>query len=263
MYKHIGTYTRFYAGKRSAVFTILLAVAGFSTTHTSAQTLPQSAFSQVKGVVLDSASGQPVPLASLNLVNKKNTLLVRATGSESGYFMFGQVPSDTYSLTISGAGYQARTINRILVKTAGLDIRLDTIRLQSTRLATTQPQFVSSRVKGVVVDSASGRPLPLMSMSLVNKRRTTVRRESGSDQGFFLFDQVAPDTYTLIITGLGYETKIIQGVQVNATDRAVQFEAIRLRPTGQLVKQPAISARPVRYAKPMRASAQPLVSRQL
>ncbi len=242
---------------------MLLTATGLGTTRTSAQTLPQTAFSQVQGIILDSASSQPVPLVSMSLLNKKKTVLVRGTGNEAGVVALGQVPPDTYIVTVAGAGYQAQTVGPIRVKSAGLSIQLDTIRLRSSHVAQARPQAVLGRVKGTVIDSASGRPLPLMSMSLVNKRRTAVRRESGSDQGFFLFDQVPADTYTLTITGLGYETKVIQGVQVSATDRSIQLDAIRLRSTGQSLKQPqAISSRPVRYARPMRTSAQTLVSKQ-
>ena len=242
---------------------VILAVVGFCGTHTIAQTLPQAAFSQVTGVVVDSASGQPIPLASLSLLNKKNTLLVRGTGSESGSFVFSQVPPDTYSLTIAGAGYQSRTLSKVTVQTVGLSIPLDTIRIRPTHLGTNQSQVAFRRVKGVVIDSASGRPLPLMAMTLINKRRTSIMRESGSDAGFFLFAQVPPDTYTLTITGLGYQTRIIPGIRVNATDRTVQLDSIRLKSTALPARQPlSLSPKPTRYPKLIPASTQTLVSKQ-
>jgi hypothetical protein len=255
--------SQMYAGKGVRVCAMILVAAGIMTTPACAQTLPQTAFSQVQGVILDSVSSQPVPLVSMSLLNKKKTLLVRGTGNQSGVVALGQVPPDTYTLTISGNGYRAQTIGPIRVKTAGLSIQLDTIRLQSSHTVPARTHYAPGRIKGVVVDSATGRPLPLMSMNLVNKRRTSIRRESGSDQGFFLFDQVPPDTYTLIISGLGYETKIIRGVQVNATDRIIQFDAIRLKELTSPAKQPvSIPSRPVQYAKPRPASVQRLISRQ-
>ena len=70
----------------------------------------------------------------------------------------------------------------------------------------------AGKVTGVVADSSSGEPLPGVNVVVVEEQVGA----STNQQGQFTILNVQPGTYTVRLSFVGYQTKIIQGVEVNA-----------------------------------------------
>lgn len=104
----------------SVIFTFLI------LQSTCAQSLTQT----IRGQVVDAATQQPLPGASVSLLN---TDPVRGTNTDAdGEFLLEEVPVGRYVLRVSFVGYQSFTISDLLVK-AGKEVVLDIELEESAR----------------------------------------------------------------------------------------------------------------------------------
>ena len=103
---------------------------------------------QVAGVVADSASGQPLSGAQVNVVG---TTLGAQTNAE-GRYTIPRVPAGTYTLQVRRLGFQPREIPRVVVA-AGATVTVD-VRMR------TSPLQLEAVVSTGVVDPTAGTRVP-------------------------------------------------------------------------------------------------------
>jgi len=155
---------------------------------------------QLAGVVLDEATGQPVPGARVIALHGDTTLLGEAR--EDGTFRIGPLPALDVIAGAWAPGYDARLVGNLAPEAGSVTLELPPGRLLAGRLIdrVTEKPLAGGEVKLVVdvaATRAGGDPLPLT--LLVQERSATV----GAD-GRFEFEGAPSIGFTLLCTSPGY-----------------------------------------------------------
>lgn len=97
------------------------------------QQLPisQTSPGQITGILVDSATRQPLPFATVALLSETGTILTGQTTTESGLFTFTKLSLGTYGLQISYVGYLPRTLSSLTLTASQPIQNLGTIPLCS------------------------------------------------------------------------------------------------------------------------------------
>ena len=95
-----------------------------------AQQLPAANVGQVAGTLTDATTSQPVPYASVLVLNAADKPVVSGVGGSDGRFALAGVPAGSYTLKISCLGYQELLRPGVLVP-AGAGLNLGALALQS------------------------------------------------------------------------------------------------------------------------------------
>ena len=85
-------------------------------------------------------------------------------------------------------------------------------------------------VSGTVVDSASKKPLDLITVQLMKDSVTLVKVGYTAANGSFALTEFEAGNYTLVMSGVGYKTRKVPIDATETTQRTVQLETILLRP---------------------------------
>ena len=127
--------------------------------------LAQTATGQVNGTVTDS-SRAAVPGATVKLANQGTGIVSQAQTNQSGYYLFINVPTGTYALSVELKGFKAAhvpafeiAVNQTLTQNVALDIGLLTEYVTVTAEAPLLQQ--SSTELGSVIAEQSVKELPL------------------------------------------------------------------------------------------------------
>ncbi|MGA2327883.1 MAG: TonB-dependent receptor [Bryobacteraceae bacterium] len=127
--------------------------------------LAQTATGQVNGTVTDS-SRAAVPGATVKLANQGTGIVSQAQTNQSGYYLFINVPTGTYVLSVELKGFKAAhvpafeiAVNQTLTQNVALDIGLLTEYVTVTAEAPLLQQ--SSTELGSVIAEQSVKELPL------------------------------------------------------------------------------------------------------
>src|SRR5215467_3521011 len=75
----------------------------------------QSIFADLSGTVTDS-SGAVVPGAKVSVQNASTGVSRQTTASSTGYFVFTQLPTGTYTMTAEAAGFHKWTATGIVLQ---------------------------------------------------------------------------------------------------------------------------------------------------
>jgi outer membrane receptor protein involved in Fe transport len=113
----------------------------------------------VNGVVIDSATHQPIAFATVALLAASGEIVVGQTTSESGSFAFLNIPYGVYNLRVSFLGYQTRTLSGLSITNQdALSLGLLTIVRQSQQLGevviTGQKSIVEEKADRLVYNAA-------------------------------------------------------------------------------------------------------------
>ena len=146
-----------------AVFLILL--------H-AAPTAAQTTLGRIAGTVLDS-SGAVLPGATITLTSEQTNQVQTAVSSETGAFLFPQVPVGTYKIDIELQGFKTATFTKVTVAVAqehSLTARLElgnvseniTVEAGSSLISTTSPEVTATVLQRQVLD------IPLANRDVTN-----------------------------------------------------------------------------------------------
>jgi hypothetical protein len=148
----------------------LLCVSAFILGAAEASAQEGQPYGAIRGVVIDAASGQPLPSASVVVLNASPA--VGATANEAGRFAIGKLPVGRYDVRASLTGYAPATFREVLVssaKEAFVEISL-TENMQA--------------LDEVVVRSVVNKEEPLNKMATVGARMLSVEEASRYAGGF-------------------------------------------------------------------------------
>jgi outer membrane receptor protein involved in Fe transport len=108
----------------------------------------------------------------------------------------------------------------------------------STRPASAAPQGAglpsapapqgNGRISGVVVDSASSKPVEFATIALINASGKTVDGTVTDEKGRFTLSRVANGSYTLNISFIGFDTKELKNVTISGQDQEANLNRILL-----------------------------------
>jgi outer membrane receptor protein involved in Fe transport len=87
---------------------------------------------KISGTVMDAAHNKPVEFATVALLNPKTEKIVGGTTTgETGKFTISGVDEGTYRVVISFIGYENKTINNVNVGSAGAEVPLGVVQMQT------------------------------------------------------------------------------------------------------------------------------------
>lgn len=66
-----------------------------------------------------------------------------------------------------------------------------------------------SQIRGVVVDSLSGKPLEFLTVSLLNEQNDVIKTSYSVADGSFAVATAGPGAYRLAVDGVGYKRKLL------------------------------------------------------
>ena len=140
---------------------------------------------KISGIILDSASRQPVEFASVALVNPATNKPIDGTSAnDKGQFTINKVPVGDFNVLISFVGYRNKTVRTIRVTRRGEEVNLGIVNLRSDTktlsevTVTGQTALIEERVDRLVYNAdkdimAKGgdatdvmRKVPLLSVDL-------------------------------------------------------------------------------------------------
>lgn len=196
------------AGRHAALLGLLCLV--------SSMALGQSTGSTVRGIVRDSASGQPLPGAVVQLRSQSSRRSTRS--DDMGSFRLNGIPDGRYRLSVRRVGYlehekELRTAFRdtfVLVDLHPVARKLPTVRVRENVTA----------IYGMIAASHNLRPIPGAVVQVVGARRYVASDIAGR----FIVGIEKPGTYVLRISREGY----VQEVFSMQVPRGRAVEASRL-----------------------------------
>ena len=124
----------------------------------------------IRGVVADEASGQPMPYATVILLNTEPTIGV--TTDSLGRFKFESIPIGRYDIEVSSLGYESNITKEVLLISAKESFR--EIRLKEQML----------QLDEVVVRPSISKEKPLNNMALAGGRMLSVEEANRFAGGF-------------------------------------------------------------------------------
>ncbi|MCX6213676.1 TonB-dependent receptor [Spirosoma sp.] len=116
---------------------------------------------QIIGTLLDSATRQLVPFATVALLSENGTILTGQTTTEAGHFTFAGLAIGTYGIQITYVGYQPRTLRGLLLTASqpsralgGLLLRSESRQLNEVRVST-QKALIEEKSDRLVYNAGS------------------------------------------------------------------------------------------------------------
>jgi hypothetical protein len=191
---------------RRTLLTLALALTPlFAPRPGNAQTAPPptaAATYCIAGMVQAEITGQPIPGATVHILNNKSFKIVQSvTADESGHFAFTDVPAGNFVLQGEATGFLSTDYDNHdgyttgIVTGAGVDTESLVLKLR--------PQ---GTLTGTILDE-SGDPIDhatihlfRQSHSFGDSRVVTAGTNSSNDLGHFEFDRLEPGVYLLAVT---------------------------------------------------------------
>ncbi len=79
-------------------------------------------------------------------------------------------------------------------------------------------------IKGIVADSASGKTLDFITINLMKDKTTAVKADFSKGDGSFVFANLKPMKYMVVLVGVGYKSR---SIDVDLTDSTRRHVGIR------------------------------------
>lgn len=130
--------------------------------------LSQKPTQNIKGIVLDNASNQPIAAASISI----NALSIATKSDESGNFILSDVPVGNHNLIVSSVRYESFSLNEILV-----------ISAKETYLTVLLKEKTTS-LDEVIVKSKVNKTVPLNATASVSAKMLSVEEARRYAGGF-------------------------------------------------------------------------------
>jgi hypothetical protein len=158
----------------------------------------------VSGVVLDAASGVPVPGALIALAGQG----LRAITDSTGAFRLQGGSAAQLQLSVQRYGYRTTDL-RIVLPTSPepLTIRLEPDPVQLDALVVTGGARVD--MNGRVLDAATRQPVPWAAVELTRDAVREAAHTSADDDGAFTLEDVPSGAYLLRVDRIGYQSQLL------------------------------------------------------
>ena len=96
-------------------------------------------------------------------------------------------------------------------------------------------------ITGTLLDSADSKPISFATATLSDPgTKKTIDGSMANDNGIFTIPNLAPGTYTLTLSFMGYKTKTLTGVTVAGNDSKVMLGTIRLSLSSNVLSEVTI-----------------------
>ncbi len=97
-------------------------------------------------------------------------------------------------------------------------------------------------IKGFVIDSVSGKKLEFMTVSLMNPQNEVVKTGYTQADGNFLFPDLAPAAYKVMIDGVGYKRKSLTADLSEASGKVLELGEIQISPGVVTLEEVSVTA---------------------
>lgn len=105
------------------------------------------------------------------------------------------------------------------------------------------PARAAGRLTGMVTSSSTGKAVAYASVAVLTEAGTPVTGSVCGDDGQFVLPGLAPGTYTLRVSFLGYQDLVRPGIVVPAAGGTVALGTLLLRPAAQQLGEVVVTAR--------------------
>ncbi len=105
------------------------------------------------------------------------------------------------------------------------------------------PARAAGRLTGTVTSSSTGKAVAYASVAVLAEAGTPVTGSVCGDDGQFVLPGLAPGTYTLRVSFLGYQDLVRPGIVVPAAGGTVALGTLLLRPAAQQLGEVVVTAR--------------------
>jgi len=158
----------------------------------------QARFGEIRGVVTEAATGNPMAGVTIGLFSSDGEPL--HIGSYTGYegeYLIANVGPGRYQLKAIESGYTTVMVPELLV-TVGVTTR------QNFQM---EPLIMTGRIRGVVTDAESGTPLAAVNVVLFELDGTATTMGAFTNaEGEYVIINVTPGQYLLRVSLLDYKT---------------------------------------------------------
>ena len=164
------------------------------------------------GVVTDNETGQPIPNASIRVVENQGTTVATAQTNSSGVYTIPSLAPGNYSVTIGADGYANKTLGASIQpgETTTLNAALE-------KLA----GVLAGTISTVNGDPISGAVVNVLFNNVV------IATAGTAIDGSYTITGLSPNSYSVIVSADGFQTQVI-GATIQArdtTDASVQLQA--------------------------------------
>lgn len=104
-------------------------------------------------------------------------------------------------------------------------------------------QTTAGSIAGTVVDGATGAPAAFATVMLyLQSDSTLVKGDFSDEKGTFLFEPIEPETYFLQLTMVGYADLVVSGIQMKASQQAIDLGTLRMGETMEQLAEVVVTA---------------------
>ncbi|MFC7370130.1 carboxypeptidase regulatory-like domain-containing protein [Fictibacillus iocasae] len=163
----------------------------------------------VAGQITNSANGQPIPGATVQLRTTGGALVAQTTANGTGFYGFSNISPGTYNLVVSSPTFQTATVSTTIV---------------SNQTTTTNVALapVPGNINGSVT-AAGGGAISGATVRLVDTFGVTIATATTNAGGFYSFVNVTPGTYTLNVTANTFQSASRSIILDNAETETANF----------------------------------------
>lgn len=97
-------------------------------------------------------------------------------------------------------------------------------------------------IKGIVADSASGKTLDFITINLMKDKTTAVKADFSKGDGSFVFANLKPMKYMVVLVGVGYKSRSIDVDLTDSTRRHVDLGQVTISPQAVGLKEVTVTA---------------------
>ncbi|MGV3601910.1 MAG: outer membrane beta-barrel family protein [Dyadobacter fermentans] len=101
---------------------------------------------------------------------------------------------------------------------------------------------VGGSIKGIVADSASGKALDFITINLMKDKTTAVKADFSKGDGSFVFANLKPMKYMVVLVGVGYKSRSIDVDLTDSTRRHVDLGQVTISPQAVGLKEVTVTA---------------------
>ncbi|MEO6288084.1 MAG: outer membrane beta-barrel protein [Dyadobacter sp.] len=88
-----------------------------------------------------------------------------------------------------------------------------------------------SRISGFVADSSNNKALDYITVSLMTDKTTAIKADFTKTDGSFVFKNLKPLKYSIVIVGVGYKTKTVVADLSDSTKQSMELGSISISPS--------------------------------
>ena len=154
---------------------------------------PAPTTGELRGTVIDNATGSPVPGAVISLTPNPAGTIPAATTDDAGVFSLTGIPAGSYTATISAPGYGVRSSTGAIVAGVVSDMGALAISLLPT----------STTVTGIITDVSTGNPVPGAEVS-VSGTNLSVKTDSA---GMYAIQGIDALEFMVTVSAAGFDSR--------------------------------------------------------